>query len=170
MKKLYLHGEVNIDAYARISSELDYIEDNGKHKGNHKITLEITSEGGFDIDSTALYDKIRNSTCQITTLGVGYVQSAAVLVFVAGVRRLCTPHTVFMVHEDAIKIEDSIRASRAYLKAADDAEDSWAIIMEERTGTSKDIWMAMSAETSFINAQDALTLGLVHGIVYPKEG
>lgn len=59
----------------------------------------IQSSGGFVGDGIAIYNYLSNLPINITTYNAGSVSSIAVLVFLAGVHRVASETSTFMIHK-----------------------------------------------------------------------
>ena len=74
-------------------------------KGNHKITILISSGGGQTAPALAAYNLLRHmSSLELTTFNIGNVDSAAMLLYCAGAHRysLPGPGTRFLIHGNAM--------------------------------------------------------------------
>lgn len=68
-------------------------------RGMRKLTFFISSVGG-DIDSSLrVYDFLKSSGLEITTVGFGQIDSAANILFLSGKKRLATEGCRFFLHE-----------------------------------------------------------------------
>jgi ATP-dependent Clp protease, protease subunit len=91
------------------------------------VYLCLSSNGGYVGDGIFLYNHIRSLPIQITIHNTGTVASIATTLFVAGHRRLCAPHSIFMMHP--VAVGGSGPMASAPLQAALDS----ALRDEERT-------------------------------------
>jgi ATP-dependent Clp protease protease subunit len=67
------------------------------------VSMLISSPGGHVESGDAIHDMIRFVRAPVTTIGTGWVGSAAVHVFLAPPkeRRVCLPNTRFLIHQPA---------------------------------------------------------------------
>ena len=67
------------------------------------INLLISSPGGHVESGDAIHDMVRFVRAPVTTIGTGWVASAATHIFLAAPkeRRVCLPNTRFMIHQPA---------------------------------------------------------------------
>src|SRR4029453_8929247 len=67
------------------------------------IRVLISSPGGHVESGDAIHDVIRFIKAPVTTIGTGWVASAGTHIFLAAekARRVCLPHTRFMIHQPA---------------------------------------------------------------------
>jgi ATP-dependent Clp protease, protease subunit len=128
--------------------------------------LCLSSNGGYVGDGIFLYHHIRSLPIRITIHNTGTVASIAATLFVAGHRRLCAPHSIFMMHPIAVG-GGSAMASAPLQAALDSAlrdEERTENILRERTRIPEDILSARRNRDVFLSAQDALGYGLVDEI------
>jgi len=66
-----------------------------------EMKLIVNSPGGSLTDAFALIDVMRGATCKISTIGIGEVASAGLLIFMSGIKgkRLLTPNTSILSHQ-----------------------------------------------------------------------
>lgn len=66
-----------------------------------EMKMFINSPGGSLCDAFALIDVMRGATCKISTIGIGEISSAGLLIFMSGTKghRLLTPNTSILSHQ-----------------------------------------------------------------------
>lgn len=100
------------------------------------LTLYINSSGGGLYDAFALIDVMRRSAYPISTIGIGYVASAAFLIFAAGTKshRYISENTSILSHQfsgdSSGKYHDMVSA----MKENDHVNDRMAVLLNEFTG------------------------------------
>jgi len=110
MRRVYLFGDICNERAEKFIAQLhDLFEE-----GGDPITIFINSSGGSVTDALAIYDVLQNAPCDIYTVGLGKVHSAAVTVMLAAPRerRSSYPNTEFMSHDISWKSD----GPRAFLK------------------------------------------------------
>lgn len=153
---LYLTGGIDEKAYVAVVNYL------ARLKGKPGI-IQIHSYGGHSMDSLAIYSEIKQSKSQITTVAIGCIYSAAVLVFAAGDTRVAAKEAWFMVHEDSFnKLKGPTSLIRTEAAFGDRLERQWAELMAKETGLTAEQWDNMSRQTTYFTAEEAKELGLVH--------
>jgi ATP-dependent Clp protease, protease subunit len=131
------------------------------------ITMFVSSPGGHVESGDAVHDMIRFVNAPVTTVGTGWVGSAAAHIFLAPPkeRRLCLPNTRFLIHQPAGgsggKATDiAIQATQILL-----IRDRIARVIAQQTGQplekvandiDRDFWM---------NAEEAIAYGIVSRII-----
>ena len=71
------------------------------HESTDPITMMVSSPGGHVESGDAIHNAVRFVASPVTMIGNGWVGSAATQVFLAAPaeRRLCLPHTRFLIHQ-----------------------------------------------------------------------
>jgi ATP-dependent Clp protease protease subunit len=110
MRRVYLFGEVCNERAEKFISTLHELFDESKDP----ITIFINSCGGSVTDALAIYDVLQSAPCDIYTVGLGKVHSAAVTVLLAPPKanRSTHPNTEFMSHDVSWKSD----GPRAFLR------------------------------------------------------
>lgn len=156
---LYITGGIDEKAYVTVVNYLNSL------KGKPGI-IQIHSYGGHTMDSLAIYSEIKQSKSKITTIAVGSVYSAAVLVYAAGDVRLSADEAWFMVHEDSFnKLKGPTSLIKAEAIYGERLEQQWSALLEAETGVEAGQWDNMSRATTYLTALEAKELGLVHRLV-----
>jgi ATP-dependent Clp protease protease subunit len=130
------------------------------------VYLCLSSNGGYVGDGIYLYHHLRSLPIPVTVHNTGTVASIAATLFVAGQRRLCAPHSIFMVHPVTVGGNGSMASAplQAALDAALRDETRTESILRERTRIPEDILAARRTRDVYITAQEALQWGLVDEI------
>jgi ATP-dependent Clp protease protease subunit len=134
-RTIYFFDEVDGDSVCEAIRLLDKLE---AAAGKKDITLVINSGGGGCYDGLALYDRIRQSACNIKTRGTGLVASMGLVIFLAGDEREITENTRLLSHQ--ISVSDfSGRAEdfRIEQKEIDALNNALTSIISERTGQTE---------------------------------
>ena len=105
-KTFYLSDDVDNESIGKLMWDILYQirEDDEKDKKEkdykrEPIKLYINSYSGSVYDMWGLIDVILNSKTPIYTYCTGYAMSAAFNIFLAGHKRFCLEHSVFMYHQ-----------------------------------------------------------------------
>ncbi len=130
------------------------------------VHLCFSSIGGYVADGIYLYHYLRGLPISVTIHNNGTVASIAATLFVAGERRLCCPHAIFMMHPIAVPSNGSMASDllRAALDAAQRDEARTESILRERASIPDDILGGRRTREVYLTAQEALSYGLVHEI------
>ena len=110
MRRVYLFGEVCNERAEKFITQLHELFE----ESHDPVTVFVNSCGGSVTDALAIYDVLQNAPCDIHTVGLGKVHSAAVTVMLAAPaeNRSAYPNTEFMSHDISWKSD----GPRAFLK------------------------------------------------------
>lgn len=163
MRKIYLSGDIDEESFQTFCERLDELE----AESGDSINMELNSIGGNALDAIAFLGRMRLSPCEIIVTVFGLAGSAAVLVLAAGDYRRMTKESWLMVHEDSHSIKDvptSVLEKEA--AAARMFETQWCLLLEDLTGTKKEIWADLHKRGDlFLNPKECVTLGIVDEII-----
>ena len=158
-RTIHLFGEIHT---AITKSTILALRDLDKTDGI--INIELSSDGGNVSDGLALYEAIRSCKNQVNTVGVGDVQSIALIVYLAGTVRTAQKNITFMDHPASIELDGShnavqLMAEARELKVMDQKSRT---IMEERTKKNGSWWKRKSTKHNFtFGYEEALTYGVI---------
>ncbi len=161
MRKIYVIGPINSEAYESFSRSLDKLN----AQSDKSIEVEVHSEGGSGYDGLAFYGKMLASRSPILVTAHGMVHSAAIAILLGGSWRRCTPEVSFMVHESSERIKGFSSNLQKHAERAMDEERAWDRLMELETGTPAFFWRDLHKNESYLTASQALQYGLVHKIM-----
>lgn len=141
--------------------------------GTEPIELYMNSSGGDPYDMFALYDVIQESDCKFIFYGRGKVMSSASWIMCGCDERFLSRHTRILLHqgrdeatEDKRPSDQKIDADEA-LRLQRELEELYA----ENSYMDKSFYRAICKEDMYLNAEEALQLGLITGIIaYRKRG
>ncbi len=133
-----------------------------------RLTLIVSSYGGEVYPAFALIDAMIGSAIPVDTLGLGYIASAGLTIFIHGAVRRVTPNTFILAHQYAgwsIGKHHELLAGRK--------EQDWLMerfidmhVRQSRGKLTRDDVKAklMGPSDTFITAEEALSYGLVDEI------
>jgi ATP-dependent protease ClpP protease subunit len=81
--------------------------------GMKEIQILFSSNGGALDEAFALYNFLRALPITLTMQAIGFVDSAAMAVFLAGERRFCTADSTFLFHDLAWGTPNAINQTRS---------------------------------------------------------
>ena len=113
------------------------------------ITIMINSQGGSVNDMFAIYDAMQACKCEITTVGIGEVCSAAGLLLVAGDKRLASPTCMFMAHNvhGGTNEDEEMWTAQSQMKATIVVWTMWAKCMAKHTAHHEKYWLKEMSNT-----------------------
>lgn len=150
-------GEVNDEMVLNVAKALV-----GKKKN-----LLINSTGGDVNDGFALYDLIKMHNPELRTIGVGQVQSIAILPFLAGKRRICTANCRFMFHHGTFQQTqpEGQMEMRGIVKELVELDKKYQQLIVKHTKLSETEVKRLIKYGFYFDAQKALQMGFVHEII-----
>ena len=135
---LYLQDKIDVETVRPIIQRI--IDENAllevdKESSADLMNLYITSVGGSVHDGFALIDTMLNSKIPINTYCVGYADSTAFFIYLAGKERYAYEHSMFLIHNILSSIDDStatgLESYTNYVKKL----EQWELdLFEQRTG------------------------------------
>lgn len=136
-------------------------------ESDRPITMLVSSPGGHVESGDAIHNMIRFVPAPVTTIGTGWVGSAAAHIFLAPPRerRVCLPHTRFLIHQPAGGIGG--QATEIAIQAAQIVKTRERIARVIATQTGQPLEkVARDIERDFwMDAQEALAYGIVSRVV-----
>jgi ATP-dependent Clp protease protease subunit len=166
-RTIYFFDEINSDSVCETIKLLHQIETEAKNK---PIEIVISSVGGDVYDGLGLYDKIRQSQCEIITVGTGLVASMAVIIYLAGDRRSITENTRFMVHQAKGWAEGKPTELIVDAKEIGNLEEITLDIVAERTGQSiKKLRNEIKVSNKYLTAEQCIDEGYAHELIINKR-
>jgi ATP-dependent Clp protease protease subunit len=129
-----------------------------------EMKLFINSPGGTLNDAFALIDVMRGATCKISTIGIGEISSAGLLIFMSGAKRhrLLTPNTAILSHQFSWGSYGKEHELFAAQKAFDVTSTMMINHYKKCTGLSvkKIREYLLPPEDRWLTAEEALELGI----------
>lgn len=77
-----------------------------------EIIIQISSSGGSSDHGLLVYNFLKQTDLNITTIGMGNVDSAAIMLFCAGKKRISVPSCRFLLHEATATIKGQFNFSK----------------------------------------------------------
>ena len=137
------------------------------HESSEPITMMVSSPGGHVESGDAIHNAVRFVASPVTMMGNGWVGSAATQVFLAAPaeRRLCLPHTRFLIHQPSGGIggkgTDIAIQAREILRIRERVAD----VIARETGQPLERVLADIERDHWLSADEAVGYGLVSRIV-----
>jgi ATP-dependent Clp protease protease subunit len=169
-RRTYLFGEINNEKTEKFISRLhELFEESGD-----PVTVFINSVGGSVTDALAVYDVLQSAPCEISTVGLGKVHSAAMTVLLAAARqnRATYANTEFMTHDVSWKSD----GPRGFLRdRVEQLERTVSQVLgvytrdtDLSTEDARRLFFSDQADHYF-SAQEALGFGFVSHIIRPNS-
>jgi ATP-dependent Clp protease protease subunit len=154
-----LTGEINEDMFKLLDAALAEMEAGSKSS----VTIKINSPGGEVYQAMAIVGRLRESKCNIVTMGYGAVMSAATLILACGDKRKISKYSWFMNHEMGYELGETRHSqAKAYVAQADKEEKTWVQWMAEFTKKSAKFWLDNGVGIdAYFSAEQLVDLGVV---------
>jgi len=158
-EELVFSGEID-------SAAVVYVADALQTKDRPRRLL-LNSEGGSVPDGYAMRDLIQLLAPNLEVVGIGQVQSMAIIPFLACKRRKCTRTTQFMIHQGTFQIESPEPQSDmpGMYRQLVRENKLYAELIAEATGLPLRKVNRMIEKGTFFGAQEALEMGFVQEII-----
>lgn len=158
-KTALLMGRINEIASSKI---VHWIFEQNFKQEHACLCLVINSTGGSLHHAMAIVDAMASSQILIVTRGIGYIASAALLIFVAGQERTLTSNTTIMTHQpwDSVEGQDlAFEAMNCYRKLCKEQllKHYEACTQLSRESIQKELF---PPHDRYLSAQQALSLNL----------
>lgn len=145
---------------------ISWIIEEGFKRKHERLTLFVSSYGGEAYACFALIDAIMGSAIPIDTVGLGYIASAGLMIFIHGKRRFLTNHTYIMAHQHAGQVYGKQHELIARRK-----EDDWLgerikdMFVKHSKLTRKQVGsILLGPSDTFLTAKEAVKYGLADEI------
>lgn len=155
-------GVIESNNATKIAAAINYCVNNNYDS----IYLSFSSLGGYVADGIYLYNHIRGLPIPLTIHNIGSVSSIAVAIFVAADNRLCSSHSMFMIHPTSFPAQENMTSSRAQsvLDAALADDLRTENILRERVSIPDDVLTARRTKDVHITPAQALNYGIVQDV------
>lgn len=150
----FLVGEISEQSVLEIIQWI--VLKNVNPKPEEELTLYINSIGGSLYDAFALVDVMKRSVVPIKTIGIGYLLSAALLIFTAGTkgRRYVGKNTGILSHQFSTELEGKHHDIKAHLEETNKCNTRMLDILQEATSLDRkkiqkillpptDVWLSV---------------------------
>ncbi len=166
--EMYLYGAIAESTWfenditpAMFRSELQ------KHSGD--VTVFINSPGGDVFAASQIYTMLRNHPGKVTVKIDGIAASAASVVAMAGEETLISPTGMLMCHNPmTCAMGDKADMEKA-IALLDEVKESIINAYAEKSHLSRNKIARLMDEETWMNAEKALQLGFVDGILFSKK-
>lgn len=165
-REIFLTQEINTITSTDLIKQLMYLE---KTKPGEPVVLYINSPGGDVNSGLAVYDYIGIMKSPVYTVCVGCAASMGAILFLAGEKRKMLRNSRVMIHDPSFA-SGSVSGKKPHeiqerLNQLLDVREKLASIIAERSGMSmKQVYRKTKYDT-YINAEDAVKLGIATEIL-----
>jgi len=139
-----------------------------------ELIIQISSSGGSSDHGLLAYNFLKQIGIKKTTIGMGNVDSAAVMLFCAGDKRIAMPSCRFVLHEARATINGEFNGTKLkeISKLIDRITDDYSDVVVKITGKDKSSISEDIKNGAVLSSEEAKKLALVSEIIeepYLKE-
>lgn len=165
------HGESGTDAsMAERAIKALHILDSSAPNGDKPITIIMNNPGGDEYHGMGIYDAIKACKNHVTIIVYGHAMSMGSIILQAADKRVMSPNSRIMIHYGTWGIHDHPKIVYAWAQEGKKF-DSWMeqVYLEKIREKIPSYTLAQVQEMcnfdTFINAEEALKLGLIDEIL-----
>ena len=166
--ELYFEGPISAETWlgdeitpGLFKSELE------QHPGD--LTVWICSPGGDVFAASQIYTMLRNHKGKITVKIDTLAASAASVVAMSGDETFISPTGMLMVHDPACFASGNKADMEKAIKILEEVKESIINAYAEKSHLSRNKIARLMDEETWMNAEKALQLGFVDGILFSKK-
>lgn len=138
-----------------------------KVSGN--LTVWINSPGGDCISASQIYTMLRNHKNKVTVKIDGIAASAASVVAMAGDETLISPTGYLMIHNPMTLASGNKSDMEKAIALLDEIKEGIINAYVRKTGLSRNKISKLMDDETWLNAEKALQLGFVDGILFDEK-
>ena len=146
-----------------------FIEQVRKLADSSLINIRINSAGGSVFDAIAIYNYLRDMSCEIHVYIDGLAASAATLIAMAGDKIYMPRNALMMVHNPSSFINGNSGELKDAAETLDKVRDGMLEIYHEKTGMERGELIKMLDAESWFDADEALKLGFCDEVINAAE-
>ena len=166
--ELYLDGAIASETWwgdevtpAAFQAELK------QHTGD--VTVWINSPGGDVFAAAQIYTMLRNHPGKVTVKIHGIAASAASVVAMAGDTTLISPVGMLMIHNPSTMAAGEKKDMEQAIAVLEEVKESILNAYVAKTGLSRNRLAKMMDAETWLNANEAIRLGFVDGILFAED-
>ena len=165
---IFLSGEINDQMANTIVAQLIFLEGKNPDKD---IFMYINSPGGSVSAGMAIYDTMQYIKCDVSTICIGMAASMAAVILSSGTKgkRICLPHSEVMIHQPLGGAEGQATDIKIASERILNLKLRLNKILAKNTGKGLKTIERDTERDNYLNADDAISYGLVDKIIQNKK-
>ena len=165
---ILLNGEIDGGMAASICSQLIFLE---ATNAEEPVCLYINSPGGAVTAGMAIYDTMRFITCPVATVAMGVSASMGAFLLCSGTpgMRFSLPHTEIMIHQVLGGCQGQATDIEIHARRMLQTKEMLNSIMANNTGRSYEEIVSKTERDTFLNPEEARTLGLIDYVLTSRR-
>lgn len=141
-------------------------EDSGIEPSQRRpIKIYIHSGGGSLYAAWSLIDAMILSKTPIITIGLGCIYSAASMIFIAGHKRYCAPHSTYMIHDGHTQTSDNVAKVLDTLEFTKAGEEKIKQYYVERTKITPELYDKQYRSDWYLHVDEMKEYGIIDSVV-----
>lgn len=167
---IYYYGDVSRDNILSLVTSLKKLEKELLKKGadldgyTPNITVHIHSDGGDLFSGMNAMDTLRKTKVHVTTVAEGTCCSAATFMLLGGDRRLMGRHAHVMIHQLSTGFYGKYQEIREEMDTCKKLMKMMKKVYGAETKIPKDLFKKLMKKDVYLNADECIKYGIVHGI------
>ncbi|MDR1242880.1 MAG: ATP-dependent Clp protease proteolytic subunit, partial [Deltaproteobacteria bacterium] len=155
-----LGDEVDDHIASLICAQLLFLESEDAEK---EVYLYINSPGGVVTAGLAIYDTMQYISCPVATLCMGQAASMGAFLLAAGApgMRYALPHSRIMIHQPSGGFRGQATDIDIHAREVLRLKEALNKIMAGHCGQAPEVIAAQTERDHFLNAEEAVQLGLI---------
>ena len=133
------------------------------------LTVWINSPGGDCISASQIYTMLRSHKSKVTVKIDGIAASAASVVAMSGDETLISPTGYLMIHNPMTLASGNKSDMEKAIALLDEIKEGIINAYTRKTGLSRNKISKLMDDETWLNAEKALQLGFVDGILFDKK-
>ena len=164
---IFLSGDINDNVANSIVAQLLYLDS----LGNSDISIYINSPGGSISSGLAIYDTMNFIKSDVSTICVGIAASMGAFLLSSGTKgkRYILPNADVMIHQPLGGAEGQATDIKIATERILNLKDRLNKILAKNTGNSLKKIEKDTERDNYLNADEAITYGLVDKIIQKKK-
>ena len=145
------------------------------HQNAAEIRINLACDGGSSFHGFALYGFLRSLPVPLVTHNIGNIEAMGLIVYLAGERRLVSPHGRFLIHPlhlEGVPAESlDLSRLREHHASMDDDLERFAKIFDQQTQGGReclDVRHHLAGQEKRLSGPSAVTFGVAHTIEEAK--
>ncbi|MDO4852210.1 MAG: ATP-dependent Clp endopeptidase proteolytic subunit ClpP [Clostridia bacterium] len=165
---IFLGGPIDDDVANLVIAQLLFLEAEDPDKD---IFLYINSPGGSVSAGLAIYDTMQYLKCECQTICVGLAASMGAFLLAAGAKgkRRALSNAEIMIHQPSGGAQGQATEIRIHAEQILKIRDRLNKILSDRTGQPLSVIEADTERDNFMDAEQALSYGLIDEIIAPRR-
>lgn len=161
--QLNFRGQINSETAKKF---IDNLKESLHHTPDfEELEIYLSSSGGMVDIAIELYNFICQLNCKTTIINTSCINSAAIIIYLAGDKRICLPASTFYIHKIFKHLDGDYGTNELLgeLNEMKSNEERIANLLATHTNKNKSFWKAAMKKGVIISSNMAAKYGLSIG-------